>query len=316
MLFQQAVTERHFLPKKVNGMVSITNKSAISFIAGGCIIGFFAIFFWPRNTPVPGDSVSKQVKYQYNVRNITNRPVFGAKLWTYAPISNACFQFCDDIQSNHAFTIQTDDLGNQVLLFSLDLLPPYASRTITITAKTTHYERPQKYFSTGQERYLLPEPFIESNHPDIIKLAAQLKHKKSKETARNIFNWVSANIRYSGYIKNSKGALHTLKTGHGDCTEFMYLFIALCRADKLPARGVSGYRCQGNCILKTSDHHNWAQVFLDGVWVLADCQEKVFAKDAGNYIAMNIIPGPNDTFMKGYQRFRYQGDGISVRMNH
>ncbi len=135
-------------------MVSIKSKSAILFFTGGSIIGLFAFFFWPRNTPVPGDFVSKQVKYQYNVRNLTNKPICEAKLWTYAPISNACFQSCNDIQSNHVFTVQTDELGNQVLLFSMDLLPPYAGRTITITAKTTHYERPQKHFSTCPERYL------------------------------------------------------------------------------------------------------------------------------------------------------------------
>ena len=296
-------------------MVSIKNKYAILFIAGVCILGLF-ILFWPGNSPVPGAFVSKQVKYQFTIQNKTNQPVSGAKLWTYAPISPASFQSCDDIQSNHVFTMQPDDLGNQILLFSMDLLPPYASRTIAITAKTTHYERPQNYFAIRPERYLLPEPFIEADHPDIIKLAAQLKCKNNSDTARRIFNWVAANIRSSGYIKNSKGALHTLKTGRGDCTEFMYLFIALCRADNLPARGLSGYRCPGNCILKTSDHHNWAQVFLNGVWVLADCQEKVFGQETANYIAMNIIPGHNPVFMKGHQRFRYQGDGLSVRMNH
>ena len=46
---------------------------------------------------------------------------------------------------------------------------------------------------------------------------------------------------YVGYIKNDRGALYALKTKEGDCTEFMHLFVALCRANKIPARCIGGY---------------------------------------------------------------------------
>ncbi len=298
-------------------MTSIKHKKVIIFITliSVSISGAF-FYFWSHYCPDSGISVPKQVKYGFTVRNKTNKPVKDTKLWTYSPIPETPFQSCDDIQASHPFHTQTDRHGNQILLFPIDLLPPYASRTITVTAQTTHFNSSQKKFSDNVEHYLSQEPFIESDHPDIIKLAARLKRGKKEETAQNIFNWVASNITYSGYIKKSKGALYTLKTGSGDCTEFMYLFIALCRANKLPARGISGYRCQGNCILKPSDHHNWAEVFINGDWVLADCQEKVFDRKTTDYVAMNVVSGPDDSPMKGYQRFKFEGDGISVRMNH
>ncbi|MCG8688892.1 MAG: transglutaminase domain-containing protein [Desulfobacterales bacterium] len=282
-----------------------------------CVFIFSGLgVLWLKNHSAPVETTSKQVKYGFTIRNKTNKPVTGTKLWAYTPVPATGIQTLDKLESSHSFETQTDKLGNQILLFPIELIPPYATRKITVTANTTHYIPSEKGQTNTFEPYLSPEQFIESNNSDIVKLANELKKKKSMETARAIFNWVSSNITYSGYIKNRKGALHTLKSGSGDCTEYMFLFIALCRANGLPARGIGGYRCTGNCILKTKDYHNWAQVFVNDRWVLADCQENIFDTQVTDYIAMNIISGQNDSIMQGYQRFRYQGDGISVRMNH
>ena len=51
-----------------------------------------------------------------------------------------------------------------------------------------------------------------------------------------IYDWVRDHVEY----KNGKlkGALAALRDGSGDCEELTSLFIALCRARKIPARTV------------------------------------------------------------------------------
>ena len=46
---------------------------------------------------------------------------------------------------------------------------------------------------------------------------------------RPIFQWVSQNVKDDGYSAKDRGALYALTNRKGDCTEFMYLFVALCR---------------------------------------------------------------------------------------
>jgi transglutaminase-like putative cysteine protease len=163
--------------------------------------------------------------------------------------------------------------------------------------------------------YLQPEPYCESDDPDIIQLAEQLTAPTPDVTVKNIFQWVATHITYTGYLKQPRGARYALQYRKGDCTEFMYLFMALCRAAGIPARGVGGYVVTRNTILKPSEYHNWAEFYLDGVWHLADPQRKVFMRNQSDYLVMRIIGESPDNPMGEYRRFRFAGDGLRVRMN-
>ena len=111
-----------------------------------------------------------------------------------------------------------------------------------------------------------------------------------------------------------RGALYALKYKKGDCTEYMHLFAALCRVNNIPARGIGGYICRGNCILKPSGYHNWAEFYDAGTWYSVDPQNKVFMKNSSDYIAMRIIGDTTGNPMGTYHRFRFKGEGLAVRM--
>jgi transglutaminase-like putative cysteine protease len=86
--------------------------------------------------------------------------------------------------------------------------------------------------------HLGPSPLIESSHPEITALSQQIVAGKATgwEKAEAIYDWVQANVRYeNGPLK---GALAALREGKGDCEEMTSLFIALCRAQSIPARTV------------------------------------------------------------------------------
>lgn len=86
-------------------------------------------------------------------------------------------------------------------------------------------------------QYLGNSPYIESNHPKIIKLAREVTEGKSGwEKVEALYDATREKVEY----KNGplKGALKALMDGTGDCEELTSLFVALCRASGIPARCV------------------------------------------------------------------------------
>lgn len=86
--------------------------------------------------------------------------------------------------------------------------------------------------------YLAPSPQIESDDREIRKLAGEVIHGKQDDwqAAEAIYDWVRENVRYRE--GNLQGALAALHKHEGDCEEMTSLFIALCRANGIPARTV------------------------------------------------------------------------------
>ncbi|HEY6564460.1 MAG TPA: transglutaminase-like domain-containing protein [Pirellulaceae bacterium] len=86
--------------------------------------------------------------------------------------------------------------------------------------------------------YLGTSPYIESRHRKIRDLAREL-------TDDSLSAWKQIEVFYDHvrehvtYMNGPlKGALAALRDGNGDCEELTSLFIALCRAHKVPARTV------------------------------------------------------------------------------
>ena len=113
------------------------------------------------------------------------------------------------------------------------------------------------------KRYTLPEPLIESDDESIIAKARELKGESDEETLRNIYYFVQQKMRYSA--KNDTiGAKEMLKNQRGKCTDYSMLMIALCRANGIPARIVSGV-----IIEPDAQNHSWVEVWFDKYgWVL------------------------------------------------
>ena len=86
--------------------------------------------------------------------------------------------------------------------------------------------------------------------------------------AKAIFNYVRDSVSYSFYYDTAYGAAGTLSRGYGNCVDQAHLVVALARASGLAARYVHGV-----CYFTSSGNtygHVWAQILVDGVWVVAD----------------------------------------------
>lgn len=69
------------------------------------------------------------------------------------------------------------------------------------------------------------------------------------------------------YVNDSQwdDAPVTLKNGHGSCSEYNFLFVALCRINGLPARSVGATaRRTDETVYVDTVHHRWSEVFLPG----------------------------------------------------
>jgi len=73
--------------------------------------------------------------------------------------------------------------------------------------------------------------------------------------------------------------------------------------------------CTQSSVLKARDYHNWGEFYEDGSWKLADPQNRVLKHNSADYIAMRIIHASEDDPMGSYNRFRFKGEGLKVRMN-
>jgi hypothetical protein len=266
------------------------------------------------STTIP-DSI-RQIQYSFTLRNTTNHTLHSSDFWTYAPLNINSIQQCKDLQASHPYKLISDSLGNQILHFTFPDIPPYATMIITVRVRLSFSEKVNSLPTGGLNPYLIPEKYIEIDDPDIRVAAASLKRTGPLDTARQIYQWVSGHIKEYVYSAVDYGAAYALRNRKGDCSEAMYLFVALCRANGIPARGLGGYVYGSNAVLDPNAYHNWGEFYADGAWQVADPQRKVFQLGQSRYIVMRIIGKTQDNPMGNNNHFHFKGEGLEVRMNY
>ena len=140
---------------------------------------------------------------------------------------------------------------------------------INIKCNLTIYKYVPEKADTGiQENfseYLKSERYIETDLPDIKNVAATLKSKSDIETIMNTFFYVEDKVSYK--LKSSIGAVSVLESGEGKCTDFSDLFVALLRANKIPAKTIQGAVFSEN----ENPLHQWAEAYSQKQgWIMFD----------------------------------------------
>lgn len=238
--------------------------------------------------------IEKTINYGFTIRNLTNQLVNNGNVYIYAPVKETTLQKTLSIEANLPYELVEGAAGNQLLRFRVDSLPPFGSRVISIRSRVAFADATasswMNFFSNDDlSGYLGVTPYVETEHPRLIKQAAKLKVTSNMDTARATYSWVARHLIDNGYIERDRGALHALLSGAGDCTEFMYLYTALARINGIPTRGVAGFVVKENSILDPSKYHNWSQSHLDGEWRNVDPSRKVFLSDESQYLSFRIL---------------------------
>lgn len=117
--------------------------------------------------------------------------------------------------------------------------------------------------------YLKPEPRVECDSPEIVKLAGEIVDGADTtwDAVVRIGKWIQSNITYK---VTGSGALECLRTKTGDCGPHAWLTIALCRAAGIPAR-ITGGVLYSRALGGSFGQHYWTRVWMgsDG-WVPID----------------------------------------------
>jgi hypothetical protein len=121
-------------------------------------------------------------------------------------------------------------------LENYELLPP---------DNTSQYVIP-KQVPMEMQQYLRESPCIESRDPKFAKMFAEIikERRTDWDKVEALYTFVQNNVKYNdqAWKEPAKGALALTKQPQGqwtaDCKDMTCLFVALCRAGKIPARVV------------------------------------------------------------------------------
>lgn len=222
------------------------------------------------------------------------------------------------------FSIQPDSIfernDNKYAMFTI--LNPIKKQNLTISATIDLYVND---FSENKSKkqilrdsifeFLNDEKYIEKDNENIKQKALELKGKNTEQTLKNIYSFVNSKVKYIGYNSKDIGALITLFTKSGDCTEFSDLFVALCRSNNIPARFVEGLTLDYNDTPK----HCWVEVYMNKYgWVRFDPttgNSSTFEKMQNRYIQLSTVR--NDLVLNNYHFYAnwYWGDSVEINQN-
>ncbi len=295
-------------------MIRRRNIIYLAIILGLATITYFVFAnFFLKDDSLANSSI-KTVKFIYEVKNTDSSVVKKALFSAYLPISNIESQASRELLENKGASLRASDEGNRVIDISLGVIPPFGIKKVVLPVEIETYYPRQRSKLLDKASFLQHEKFVEVDSADIQQKSADLKGSTDLDTATNIYSWVVKNIKEAGYTSQDKGALYAMKQKKGDCTEYMYVTVALARAAGIPARGVAGYVYKHSTIAKSPDYHNWAELYFNGRWNVVDPQKRHFLSDSRDYITMRLLSDKTLNLSGSSHRFTTANESLKITM--
>lgn len=124
-------------------------------------------------------------------------------------------------------------------------------------------------------RYITPSGYVDSNSPEILKIADSLVTDKLTELqkVKAIYDFVAKTIRYDVSARmNEEKQLNTatfiLNSRLGICRDYAFSFAAIARAAGFPTKVVYGDVL--NMTTMEIDKHAWNETYINGKWINID----------------------------------------------
>ena len=143
--------------------------------------------------------------------------------------------------------------------------------TVRFTRKRGDLQFFQESAEQGQ-KWTSPSYFIDCDNPTLVSKANELtaglttNTEKAKAIQQFVIAYVKLNIYKDSFLDK---ASKTYDLGYGTCMNFSRLYVALCRAVKIPARTIWGVIYGESNTYR--DHHQWAEIQDDSdYWHPAD----------------------------------------------
>jgi transglutaminase-like putative cysteine protease len=236
--------------------------------------------------PVPkAEPIEYEVCFHHTLHNRTDRELRDVRVYLPVPQSDAYQRIADfrvERDTPVHITNRTDGFGNKLKRVTIGSIPPGASVRVGFSC-TVALSEPMKVdlgraatdvvepSPQDRELYTRDHPIFGLATPVIAEAAKKLlrEHPEPAERARAVHDLVASTIRYDGG-GGWDPAPQVLERKRGSCTEFTYVFCALCRATGIPTRlvGASIFPANSRAPFVDKGHHRWAQAFLPELgWV-------------------------------------------------
>ena len=197
--------------------------------------------------------------------------------------------------------------GGKTLIFKTVPQPPFSRYQISVTLRVSRIDEGEWESETAELKNV-DVVFVNA----ISKMSVN-ESNSTRSNAKYIHSWIEKNISNDAYRSDVKGAEWAFKNRRGDCTEQALLYVALARAAGLPARVMGGYIVERSGRVFGKDYHNWAEVYVEGKWLIADPFYGVFDQGYEKYIATQVVDYDNPD--ADNRRFWIEGgEGIKVTM--
>lgn len=302
----------------------------IVFLAVAAIGGYLYVYGVNKRTDVDmGDfDIVHNIKYSFNLKNITPRKISDAKLWMSGPVAVNASQKSMSIESDEEPVVFRDEYNNQDMYFNYESIKREEIKHVVVDLQVAFSKQANKVSDFMADQYLSSEQYIEIENSEIVKMAAILKGVSAEDTTGNVLEWLKAHKESmsaapdkvnvtdnsdtvpTGDVKSniaveedvlehadvdaSAGALAVLNKQHNSKSGLLYLYLALNRSLGIPTRGIVGFDFSDGNNLTASKATLWAEYYDAGYWHLVDLDGFKKIQDTSTFVAfkiMNKMPG-------------------------
>jgi len=179
--------------------------------------------------------------------------------------------------------IITDRWGQRIAHFRFDDLPLALRRQVTMTVRAELSAMRQFIFphKVGKlddiprdisDTYLVDEDKYRLDDPRIRDAVAEAVGDETNPfwMMRDIHRYIREHMHYE-LAGGWNVAPRIIERGSGSCSEYTFVFIAMCRAAGVPARYVGSVVIRGDDASADDVFHRWSQVYLPGYgWIHVD----------------------------------------------
>lgn len=269
---------------------------------------------WASAPGADGPVLSRrQLRFTLTMRNPTGAPLEDQTVWVYLPLHDTATQHLAGVRVSAAHELSRDEFGHCLLRLSFPNVGPFASKIVAVQTDVDVSAEPRAAALKSPTDWLKAERWIECEDADLRALATTFQRASPRLTLDAIYDWVSTQLKYAGYLADPMGARQALQQRTGDCTEYAFLCTALARIHGIPARPVGGYVVSGSAAPRAEDYHDWTEVYLDGAWRVMDAQKARWGPGTEDYIAFRIHRPVASNALGLAARFKVDG-GLELRM--
>ena len=138
----------------------------------------------------------------------------------------------------------------------------------------------REVFLADHEKYQLDHPVIQQAVKEAVG-----EEQNPYWIARNIYQYLMGKMYYE-MVGGWNTAPTVLERGNGSCSEYTFVYIAMCRAAGLPARYVGSVVVRGDDASHDDVFHRWVEVYIPNYgWIPVDPSggDQKWPRDQANY---------------------------------